>query len=767
MAATVTFDSVSNPIAPVNTPFILTGHYTNPPFMADKVDAGSFAQVPAGNFPAVPIPFSYQHAGIATAGAHTITIEIGVSGPTATVALNIGAATPAVELDASVSASPVAGATMSIIARLTNAAAVPTLYYILDGSGTHVAMTGVTLFGATNTMTAPAAGSHTITVFDSTDSIQDTVSFTVAPAVTQTLAGSVSASPVAGSNMTLTVALTGFTTAPSDVTYKIDARTPVLMSVTTSGGSVTVPAPSPSGAHSVTFASVSAGLTSTVPFTDAPAETLTVSMSPNPPTAGGSATVTIAVANDTVIPSLSYKLDGSGSAIPISGATLGGATFTLNPVPSAAFHTISVTDANTGTENDLNFTPVTTTPTQIIVTPTNGLTASTPQGVLAMQTVAAGSGVILGGTVLAGSGGSQAATYVNGVVYAQETSSPFHWYSWTTVWTDTGSSVTPGGGITPPPPTGSALTATSAGLKDSNGNIVKLRGVNVYADNFGSAVNNSAGGTLVSQLPKLNAVRVVCFGDDAHTFTEASAQPAALAQYINILTNLGIYCFIDGHSFPQIGSVCTGSTLTAEVNWYKACATYFANNPRVGFFTNNEPVQGDGSGTEELVTAEHVAIYNGIRSVNPNCLIFVTTIAGGDEFALGANNPVGLQPNSAYANMSNCVWDLHYYAGNVTEPALKASLTRMVGECQQIHFNNGVPLVAIGEYGLSQSNGTIDPAGTQCLNDVHAAVDSGLVCGCFAWSWTTDPGNPDGMLASSGLLNAGFGQVVRNWQNTH
>lgn len=773
MAATVIFDSVANPVAPVGQSFILTGHYTNPPFMADKVDSGSFAQIAAGNFPPVQIPFSYLHAPISTAGAHNLTIEIGVGGPTAQIAVNIGVASAGVTLHSSVSANPIAGSPMSVVATLQNASVVPTLYYILDNNGTHVAMTGVTLFGATNTLTAPAAGSHTITIYDSTDSLQDTVSFSTAAVVTLGMTSSVSSSPVAGNNMTSTVALSGFTTAPTDVTYKVDSNPPIAVTVTTSGATVTFPAPSPSGSHSVTWSSPSNNLTSITSFTDAAAETINITMSPNPPTANGTATITVAVANDTVVPVLTYQLNGQGTPVAITGETLGGATFTLAVPNSTSLNTLTVTDTNTGGRTGtLNFNPVAAQPTQVVITPTNGLTISTPQGVMSMQTVAMGAGIIVGGTVLSGSGQSAAATYVNGFVYGQDANSPFHWFQWDGAnFNDTGSATTPGGGVTPPPPTGSALTVTSAGLKDSNGNVVKLRGTNLYSSSLSAAVGNAAGGTFVAQLPKNNAVRIVCFGDNSHTFTAADAQPAAMATYINRLTSLGVYCFIDGHSFPQIGSVCTGAALTAEANWYKACGSYFANNPRVGFFTNNEPVQGDGSSfnDESQVTAEHVAIYNAIRSVNPNCLIFVTTIAGGDEFALGANNPVGLTPDSAYSNMSNCIWDLHYYAGSVVDPELKTALTRMVGETAQIHFNYGVPLVAIGEYGPSQVALTLDPGGTQDLNDVHAAVDSGLVCGCFAWSWTEDPdgSNPDGMLDGSGNLNARFGQVVRNWQNTH
>jgi len=272
----------------------------------------------------------------------------------------------------------------------------------------------------------------------------------------------------------------------------------------------------------------------------------------------------------------------------------------------------------------------------------------------------------------------------------------------------------------------------------ANGQIIGPDGVPFVAKGIAlpdqeafTAVTNSAAQPLTSLFHGINIVRLAC--------ETMNNDPSFYASLVSQLTSNNIVVVIENHSTlgGGQGSNPTDSALTAELNWYAALASAFADNPYVWFGTSNEPPNTTGpSGTIEsgACTTEQVAIYNAIRGTGNGTIVEMEEIGGGNPPWMGSNNANGLYPDSAYAPMRNIIWGPHFYnwvtqySADVGANALQ--LQTMTGLSQQIQSADGVVPVVIFEYGVSTTGTTTDPGGTA---SVTAVQQSGL--GQIAWSW--------------------------------
>ena len=240
-----------------------------------------------------------------------------------------------------------------------------------------------------------------------------------------------------------------------------------------------------------------------------------------------------------------------------------------------------------------------------------------------------------------------------------------------------------------------------------------------------SVSTNAAGAPLTTLFPGINFVRLPVFSYN---------DPSYYQTFISQLTAMGIVVEIEDHTNSDgsdiggnTGVVYSGNQLTAELNWYSAVASAYANNPYVWFGTDNEPPENPS--TAALSTWQQQT-YNAIRSAGNNNPVFIETY--------GVQNN-GYTP-SVYAAMTNVVWDMHYYgwaANDSTDLAtVESDLTSFVSQVQTITSADGVMPVFIGEYGITTSATSVDPNGNQIITAVQS---SGL--GSSAWAWNEAAAN--------------------------
>jgi poly(3-hydroxybutyrate) depolymerase len=405
----------------------------------------------------------------------------------------------------------------------------------------------------------------------------------------------------------------------------------------------------------------------------------------------------------------------------------------------------------------------TTVPTSGYTVSPNGTVVSTVGSALTdasgnVWTITAGAQMALGGTALSNTGSVVQLAIVSGVIWHKNSAG-----SWYSVVSISGGAVTFSGGTTVSPLSSSTPVTTGTGvfkiqnglIIDPDGNNFIARGINVYDGSQSSVITNAACEPLLTKFPGLNFVRMPCYNYDA---------PSTYQTFINRATAKKIVVLLEHHVAAGGGTPpLSGSALTAESNWFTSLANAYKTNPYVWFGTLNEP-GGPGS----TLTAQHVSNYNAIRGAGANNIIVHNTLGDYNTGVLVVGSGHGLTPNSAYAAMSNIVWDMHIYNGlphfqagdgqsySTNQTQLNTMVANYMTQSQTIQSADGVVPVMILEYGVSTADDSPDPGGTKtCI----AVQQSGH--GCAAWNWRSG-GFPDDLTDGSGNLTS-YGQQVAGW----
>lgn len=274
------------------------------------------------------------------------------------------------------------------------------------------------------------------------------------------------------------------------------------------------------------------------------------------------------------------------------------------------------------------------------------------------------------------------------------------------------------------------------------------RGINIMEPDFPTAALLAP-----ALFPGMNFIRFAIYN--------LSDDPATYASLVQSLTAAGIVVEFEDHTTSNgsnaggsSGVIFTGALLSNEQAFYTRFASYYKSNPFVWWGTNNEPPNGPGLSGWQLTT------YQTIRATGNSAPILLEINGYADPSSFGQ----GLDP-SAYAQMSNVIWDMHFYGwltGYSTDQGTNdAFLAAAVHQAQTITGAGGAVIpVMIGEYGNSTVGTNLDPNANQVIAAVQNAGKSGLVAGTAAWAW--GQGNPyDGLTNGGGLSS--YGQQVETY----
>ena len=232
----------------------LTG-YSAAPSLTYRLDGGTATAVTG-----VTATGWSMSMGALAAGTHTIVVSDGTVS-SSTVSFTV-TAVPKV-ISPAVPANVVSGAVFQFTGSLSGYTTAPALTYTLDNASVTTAITGVTVNGWSMALTAPSAGTHTLSVSDGTTTVG--VSFTVA-APAKTLTAYAPPSTPAGNTFTFTGVLTNFSTIPA-LTYNMDGGAETaLTGVTVNGWAISLTAPA-IGNHTIRVTDAADSLSSTVSYT--------------------------------------------------------------------------------------------------------------------------------------------------------------------------------------------------------------------------------------------------------------------------------------------------------------------------------------------------------------------------------------------------------------------------------------------------------------------------------------------------------------------
>ena len=369
------------------------------------------------------------------------------------------------------------------------------------------------------------------------------------------------------------------------------------------------------------------------------------------------------------------------------------------------------------------------------------------------------------GKLMSGGNETVAMELANGTVYGQDVNTR-QWFTWNqSFWAAASAptsaapaggsaTTTPTAGTTNAPAPGTAATTApgTGGFHVSNGQIIgpdgqpfKAQGIDILDSTLGSIVGDASGGVLLQQFPNTNMVRIAMesgYGQPSQAFFNA----------VNWLTAKGIVVEIGNYNDGN-GQVATGAELNAELAWYKQLATTFANNPYVWFTTDNEPedASSGGSAPAGSVTAEQVAVYNAIRGVGNN-----------NTISLEGATRATLDP-SAYANMTNVNWDVHYYnweSGYSSDVnANVAKLSQDVANVESIHSADGTIPAILGEFGNATDGTNVDPGGAAAVQAVVNTMPSFSGWDAWLYYWPGDLTGDELIDQNTGQLTA-YGQQI-------
>ena len=263
-----------------------------------------------------------------------------------------------------------------------------------------------------------------------------------------------------------------------------------------------------------------------------------------------------------------------------------------------------------------------------------------------------------------------------------------------------------------------------------DGNIFIARGINILDND----TENATAATVTALLPKINFIRLAVGGD---TCGYPCAQSnAAIESWVQTMTARNIVVLIESH-FTGQPSARSAVNLAGEAAWYAPLAAYFKGNAYVWFGSGNE------LGNPGL-TAEHQNVYNTVRRAGNNNIV-VLGVADGNP-----NGPSDAGSAGAYTDMTNIVWDQHWYnwmsaKGTTDQPTANQAAINVVSRDQTYTTSaSGTIPVIFGETGYNDyvctSNG---PKGGICgaTQAVNAAMTVGPTHGSgFAtWLWKFTP----------------------------
>jgi hypothetical protein len=294
----------------------------------------------------------------------------------------------------------------------------------------------------------------------------------------------------------------------------------------------------------------------------------------------------------------------------------------------------------------------------------------------------------------------------------------------------------------------------AAGFSTKNGKIYApdqteyiARGINIRPEDMTAVAR-----TVTTLFPGINFIRLAI---DNGTYPS----PEAFRLFILQMTFKHIVVVIEDHPWPSPGTY-KGTKLETESIWYASLAAAFKNNPYVWFGTMNEPSVTPYGPALAAITDQQVATYDAIRDTGNQTIILLELNGGGNPGSVGAG--FGMT-ESAYARMTNIVWDLHFYGWGSkysTDPAtVAASLAGSrrdgygIAAAQSITGPGGAKIpVIIGEFGDSTDGTKVDPNGIEV---VDAVLNSGY--GFAAWAW--ESASHADQLTRDGLLTP-FGRQV-------
>lgn len=292
-----------------------------------------------------------------------------------------------------------------------------------------------------------------------------------------------------------------------------------------------------------------------------------------------------------------------------------------------------------------------------------------------------------------------------------------------------------------------AFSVSNGRIHDPQGGVYYARGINVagWAAIGNGAVNDVGNGTsngkfLLQLLPKCNMVRLNCQLGEVGKFDG----------FVRNLTNARCVVVFEYHRTDNRVPRFLANTLA----WYRSNADHYKSNPYVWFGTINEP----GNPPDPSIASMNKAIYGAVRATGNMAPIMISIDAPYQN----------LTPYAAYyEDMTNVVWDLHYYGY-----ALKRDTGSYITDQRSVDDNlekniqlvrtgigirssDGVMPLIIGEYGTSTTGDRPDVNGVQVVNAVHFAKCSGAT----AWAWSAGASD---RIQDKGMLKA-FGQAVKLW----
>ena len=309
-------------------------------------------------------------------------------------------------------------------------------------------------------------------------------------------------------------------------------------------------------------------------------------------------------------------------------------------------------------------------------------------------------------------------------------------------WTSSG-----GSGPGPGPGPGN-FRVLGGNIYDPNGRVYVAHGINIGPQDMSAPIT--------SLFPGLNFIRLA-------TWYTAPYSMADYQAFVSKMTALGIVVEIEDHAYPS-PLPYSGQQLADESSWFASLASAFKGNPFVWFGSMNEPHTDTYGPAEAAITTQEVATYNAIRGTGSNAMIMMELFGGGNPGTIGAGFGFDV---SAYASMTNIVWDYHFYGwtvinggtNNTNVADIQASLAGSVSggygvaAAQTIQSADGMVPVILGEFGNSTIGASIDPNGQACV-DVALAGGYGFAAWTFGGSGGAD------QLTDNGSLTQPYGTSV-------
>lgn len=351
-------------------------------------------------------------------------------------------------------------------------------------------------------------------------------------------------------------------------------------------------------------------------------------------------------------------------------------------------------------------------------------------------TITASGSIVEDGQYTPGGGGTSALTILNGIVYGQDnghdgnTVNPGGWFTLDGGGQNWSASAVPGSSIATTPtvptaPTGACDTtaATSSGFRVSGSQIIGphgpfiARGINVSDRDLGDADK------MLTMFPGLNFVRVAVY---------SYQDPSFYAGFIATMTAHGTVVELEHHVETNgatggggQGGIASGAWLAEESAFYAAVAAANKGNPYVWFGTTNEPPGQSG------LSAWQKATYQAIRG-SGNTSIILLEISG------WPGNWTNALDGSAYAQMTNVVWDPHFYGWvsrySTDQATIDKALADIINSIQTITSADGKIPAMVAEYGPSTTGMSMDANGMQTVDSVINRGGAGET-GSAVWHW--------------------------------